>query len=70
MPNTKINKKIKSRQYQTEFRNDIAFCVLPREVAHLIQHILNKNAVPRSGIVDEDVCDSSDKLAVLDDRAA
>ena len=50
-------------------RFDIAFfhliLHLPREVAHLIQHILNENAVPRGGIVYEDVRYSADKLAVL-----
>ena len=70
MPNIKINKKIKSRQYQTDFRNDIAFCVLPREVAHLIQHIFNENSVPRGGVVDENVGDSSHEFSVLDDRRA
>ena len=55
-------------------RNDIAFwCVslsvdLPREIAHLRQHILNKNPVPRGGIVDQHVRDRSDELADLNDR--
>ena len=44
---------------------------LPRQIAHLIQHIFNKYSVPRGGIVDEDVGDSSHELAVLNDwRAA
>ena len=45
---------MRKRQYQTE-RNDIAFCVLPREVAHLPQHILNEYTIPRGGGVYEDV---------------
>ena len=52
------------------FRNDIAFFVLPREIAHLIQHIFNKNSVPRGGIADEDVRDSSHELSVLNDGAS
>ena len=32
-----------------------------------IQHILNKYAVSRCGIVDENVGDSADEFAVLDD---
>ena len=35
-----------------------------------VQHIFNKDAVARGGIVDKDVGDRPDELAVLDDRAA
>ena len=52
------------------FRNDIAFFVLPREIAHLIQHIFNKNSVARGGIADEDVSDRADEVPILNDRAA
>ena len=58
-------KKLIRRQYQTDFRNDIAFCVLPREVAHLIQHIFDKYSVPRGGIIYQNVCDRSYEFAVL-----
>ena len=37
---------------------------------HLIQHIFNENTVPRSGIVDQNVGDGADELAVLNDRTA
>ena len=63
-----------------------ANCVRPRETAGLpyeislrrlhhrrlrgVQHILNKNAVSRGGIVDEDVGDSTHDLAVLNERRA
>ena len=46
--------------------NDIAFCFLPR----LVEHIFDKNAVARGGIVDEHMGNSSYDLSVLDDRAA
>ena len=52
-------------------RNDIAFFVLPREVAYLIQHILNKYAVALGGVVYRDVSHRSNELSVLDNwRAA
>lgn len=35
-----------------------------------VQHILNKNSIPRGGVVDEDVGYSAHQFAVLDDRAA
>ena len=48
--------------------------ILPREVAHLIQHVVNKYSVPRGGVVDQDMGDRTDELAVLDqgepDRSA
>ena len=34
---------------------------------HRIEHIFNENAVPRGGIVDEDVRHSPHQFAVLDD---
>ena len=34
------------------------------------EHVFNENSVPRCRVVDEDVRYSSDKLAVLNDRAA
>ena len=58
------------RQSQTDFRNEIAFWFLCRQLARLIQHIFNKYTVSRFRIVDEDVCHRADQLAVLDDRAA
>ena len=36
----------------------------------MIEHIFNKNAVSRGGGVDEDVGDSADELAVLNDGGA
>ena len=39
-------------------------------VAHLIQHIFNKNPVPRGGIADEHVGHRADEVPVLNDRAA
>ena len=56
------------RQYPTE-REDIAFFILRRSLhRHLrrIQHIFNKNAVARGGVVYHDVGDCADELAVLD----
>ena len=50
--------------------NDIAFFVLPREVAHLPQHIFNEYAVAGGGIIDKHVCHRSHQLAVLNDRGA
>ena len=52
--------------------NDIAFAFLRRFChRHLCRrkHIFNENPVPRGGIVDEHVRDSSHELAVLNDRA-
>ena len=50
------------------------FLTLRRFRHHLgicrIQHILNKNAVSRGGIVYEDVRDRADELAVLDNGAS
>ena len=50
--------------------------ILPRQmillcqVVDLIQHILDEDAVACGGIVDENVGDGADKLAVLDDGRA
>ena len=33
-----------------------------------VEHVFNENAISRGGVIDEDVGDSADKLAVLDDR--
>jgi len=57
------------RQSQTDFRNEIAFWFLCRQLAHLIQHIFNKYTVSRFRIVDKHVGHRSHELAVLDDRA-
>ena len=35
-----------------------------------VQHILDEDAVPRGGIVDQHVGDGTNQLAVLDDRGA
>ena len=43
---------------------------LPRQIAHLIQHIFNENAISRGGVIDEHVRHSADELAVLNDRRA
>ena len=42
---------------------------LPRQISHLIQHILNKYPIPHRRFVDHNVGDSSHELAVLDYRA-
>ena len=52
------------------FRNDIAFFVLPREIAHLPQHILNEYSIPRGGVTDQHVGHGAYQLAVLDDGRA
>ena len=44
--------------------------VLSCEIAHLIQHILNKYAVSGGRIVDQHVGDGTDELAVLHDGRA
>ena len=41
-----------------------------RTLCGSIQHILNKDAISRCGVVDQDVGDSADELAVLNDRRA
>ena len=45
-------------------------CVTYANTRHIDRHVLQKNAVPRGGIVDEDVCYRADELSVLDDRRA
>ena len=50
--------------------NDIAFFVLPRQLSHLGEHILNENAVSCGGIVYENVGYRSDELTVLYDGRA
>ena len=40
------------------------------QLSHLVEHIFNKNAVPRGRIVDENVGHSSYQLAALKDGAA
>jgi hypothetical protein len=48
-------------------KDDIAFALRRRLHRHLrgVEHILNKDAVAGCGIIDHNVCHSSDKLAVL-----
>ena len=43
---------------------------LPCKIPHLIQHILNKDPVPRCRIVDQHVRDRADELAVLNNGLA
>ena len=54
--------------------NDLPYILRLRRLRHghlcCIEHILNENSVARGGIVDENVGDSSDKLAVLNDGRA
>ena len=40
------------------------------QIAHLIEHILNKYPVARGGITDQHVGNSTDQIAVPDDGAA
>jgi len=48
-----------------------AFCIfLPRQHRHIDQHILNEDPVARGGIIDENVCDGTHELAVLDNGGA
>ena len=51
---------------------DVAFGndSLIHEVTHPIQHILDEDAVPRGGIIDQYVGHSADQLAVLNNGAA
>jgi len=35
------------------------------QISHLIEHILNENTVPAGGIIDQNVCNRADELAVL-----
>ena len=35
-----------------------------------VEHIFNKDPIPRGGIADEDVSDRADEVPVLNDRAA
>ena len=37
---------------------------------YLLQHIFDEDAVPRGGVVDEDMGDGSDQLAILHDGRA
>ena len=46
------------------------FLFLSRQHGEIDEHIFNKNAVARSGIIYKDVSYSPDELAVLDDGAA
>ena len=48
----------------------IYFFILPRQNRHIREHILQKDAVSRGGVVDEDVGDGTDELAVLNDGRA
>ena len=77
----KIQSTIEKDNIKPRFWNDIAFfysilhfvlCILHLrcQIAHLPQHILNEYTIPRGGIVDEDVGDSSHELAVLYDGRA
>ena len=47
-------------------KGNTAEAVLPFGLLHRIQHIFNKYTVASGGIGDENVCDCSDELAVLD----
>ena len=40
------------------------------QIAHLIEHIFDEDAISRGGVADEDVGDGADELSVLDDGAA
>ena len=51
------------------YRDDIAF-LLFRQRAHLTQHVVDKYSVPRGGVVDQDMGDRTDELAVLDQGGA
>ena len=44
--------------------------LLPCQIFHLTEHILNKYPIPRGGIIDQHVRHRTDNLAVLNDRAA
>ena len=43
---------------------------LSRKVAHLCEHIFNEYSIPHGRVVDEDMGDGADQLAVLNDRRA
>ena len=51
-------------------RNDIAFFLSVYHHRHIDQHVFKEDAVPRGGIVDENVGDRADELSVLDDGRA
>ena len=53
-------------------RNDIAFVLRRRfqRACHIGEHIFDKNAIPRGGVVDHHVGDRADELAVPDQGAA
>jgi len=40
------------------------------QIAHLIEHIFDEDAISHGGVADEDVGDGADELSVLDDGAA
>ena len=44
--------------------------VLRRQFTYLIEHVLNKYAVSSRRVIDENVGDSSNELAILNDWAA
>ena len=48
---------------------DIVF-FLPRQISHPIEHIFHKDAVSDGRVIDENVGDSSDQLAVLQNGRA
>ena len=43
---------------------------LPRQLPHLGEHILNKNPIPHRRVIDEDVGNGPDRLAVLHNGTA
>ena len=45
-------------------------CVVICQVAHLVEHIFDEDAIPRGGVVDQNVSNSSNELAVLNDGRA
>ena len=44
--------------------------ICDRPLGSSIQHILNENAISGGGVVDEDVSNGADELAILDDGTA
>jgi len=68
------------RQYQTDFRNDVAFCfavwqglaspALPQRLGDIGKHIFDKDPVPRGRVADQHVRDRPHELAVLNDGRA
>ena len=47
-----------------------SFFALPRQYRHIGEHVFNKDAISRGRVVDEDVGDGTDELAVLNDGGA